>query len=88
MLLGASFQVQTTAIGYQLATGPGKKGFIAEEPPAEIARLFGETVVASTAAEAAAAAWTDAHCDLDPGPSCGGVDDARKVGHSDGSVEN
>jgi hypothetical protein len=71
-LLSATFMTQTTSIEYELATGPGKKGYIAERPPAEIESLYDETVAAAEAAQVAGAAWDDAGCATD-GADCAGL---------------
>jgi len=69
-MMSAMYQAQTTAIEYELATGPGKKGFIAEQPPAEIASLFAETVDASAAARDAGMAWDAAGCTTSAAGDC------------------
>lgn len=73
MLLSASFAASTTAIEYQLATGEGKKGFIAAEPPEEISNLFDSTVAAATAADEAGKAFVEAGCDTEAATDCAGL---------------
>lgn len=72
-LLSASAKSQTTSIEYELATTPGKKGFIAEEPPEEVSSLFNSTAGAANAAQSAGEAWTDAGCDNSLTDGCGGL---------------
>lgn len=72
-LLGATYQTQTTTIEYELAMSPGKKGFIAEEPPSEIATLFTATQEAAIAARDAGEDWDAADCSLTPASDCGAL---------------
>lgn len=72
-LMSAMYMTQTTEIEYELATGPGKQGFIAEAPPSEIADLFSATQDSATAAREASAAWDAAGCSLTGAGECGAL---------------
>ncbi|MER7445354.1 hypothetical protein [Microbacterium sp. NPDC097977] len=72
-MMSAMYQSQTTDIEYQLATGPGKKGFIAEQPPQEISALFADTRQAAVEARDAGAAWDAAGCSATAAGDCGAL---------------
>lgn len=61
-LTSATFMSQTTTIEYELATGKGKKGYIAATPPAEISSLFAHTRAAAQEAKGSGEAWDAADC--------------------------
>lgn len=74
MLTSAMYMLQTTSIELEPATSEGKKGFIASEPPAEVANLYAATEEAAPSGAAAAKAWQDANCGLSTsGEECGGL---------------
>lgn len=71
--LSAEAMTNTTTIQHELATTPGKPGFIAEEPHTEVAALFESTSAAADEARTAATAWLEAGCELTPTDGCGGL---------------
>jgi hypothetical protein len=69
-LTSAMFMAQTTTIEHELAVTPGKKGFIATDPPAEISSLFKQTKAAAQDAADGAEAWDTAGCSTSVGGDC------------------
>lgn len=72
-LTSAMFMSETTTIEHQLAVTPGRKGFIARTPPAEITALFEQTKAAAQAVKAAADAWDAAGCPTELSDNCAGL---------------
>lgn len=56
-MLSASMQASTTQIRLEAASNPDAPVFIAEQPPAEIADLYADTLATATLVDAAGQAW-------------------------------
>lgn len=69
-LTSATFIAETTTIEHQLAVTPGKKGFIATEPPAEVASLFEQTKAAAESVKDSADAWDAGGCSSSTAGDC------------------
>lgn len=69
--LSATFLTQTTVIEHQLAITPGKPGYIANLPPAEVSDLFAATKAAAIKAETAGIQWDGGGCIDAPVEGCG-----------------
>lgn len=72
-LVSASIMTNTTDIEHQLATSPGKKGFIAAKPPAKVAGIFAATRSAAQQARADGEAWSAADCSKNEAEECTGL---------------
>jgi hypothetical protein len=69
-LTSAMFMAQTTTIEHELAVTPGKRGFIAADPPAEISSLFAQTKTAARNVADGAEEWDAAGCSTSVGGDC------------------
>ncbi|KSU52914.1 hypothetical protein SAMN05216418_2875 [Microbacterium enclense] len=69
-LTSATFMATTTTIEHQLAVTPGKKGFIASSPPAEVSSLFAQTKTAAETVQREAEAWDAGGCSTTTGEGC------------------